>query len=199
MRKVVLALCVVFASLALPSIALGQVQGRDSVVGGGSVDADASTALSFDVRSGPLGENPTGEVSFRLEPGGPVLTSNSVDCLAVNGSTATFAGTWRPNPYGMTHYGITVVDAGPAASTPDLLGMVSTTNAPVGCAGHGGVNLPLITGGVVVTDAQPLPTSNDQCKNGGWRNYGGVFKNQGDCVSFVATGGKNPRTGSKKP
>jgi hypothetical protein len=35
-----------------------------------------------------------------------------------------------------------------------------------------------------------LPTSTSQCKNGGWQNFG-VFKNQGDCVSFVATGGKN--------
>jgi hypothetical protein len=34
-------------------------------------------------------------------------------------------------------------------------------------------------------------TDKTQCKNGGWQNYG-VFKNQGDCVSFVATGGKNP-------
>jgi hypothetical protein len=38
------------------------------------------------------------------------------------------------------------------------------------------------------------PTSKDQCKNGGWRNYPG-FKNQGDCVSFVATGGKTPPGG----
>ena len=36
-----------------------------------------------------------------------------------------------------------------------------------------------------------VPTSNDQCKDGGWKNYP-QFKNQGDCVSFVATGGKNP-------
>jgi hypothetical protein len=42
----------------------------------------------------------------------------------------------------------------------------------------------------------PLPTSNDQCKNGGWQNFGTTFKNQGDCVSFVATGGKNPPSGS---
>jgi hypothetical protein len=35
-----------------------------------------------------------------------------------------------------------------------------------------------------------LPTSKDQCKHGGWKAYG-VFKNQGDCVSFVATGGKS--------
>jgi hypothetical protein len=36
-----------------------------------------------------------------------------------------------------------------------------------------------------------LPTSRDQCKDGGWKNFGTTFKNQGDCVSFVATGGKN--------
>jgi hypothetical protein len=35
------------------------------------------------------------------------------------------------------------------------------------------------------------PTTTADCKNGGWKTYG-VFKNQGDCVSFVATGGKNP-------
>jgi hypothetical protein len=36
-----------------------------------------------------------------------------------------------------------------------------------------------------------VPTSTGECKNGGWRSFG-VFKNLGDCVSFVATGGKNP-------
>lgn len=36
-----------------------------------------------------------------------------------------------------------------------------------------------------------MPTSKDQCKKGGWQAFGGVFKNQGDCVSFVATGGRN--------
>ena len=35
------------------------------------------------------------------------------------------------------------------------------------------------------------PNSQDQCKNGGWRSYG-IFKNQGDCLGFVASGGKNP-------
>jgi hypothetical protein len=40
----------------------------------------------------------------------------------------------------------------------------------------------------------PLPTSTAQCMNGGWKTYG-VFKNQGDCVSFVASGGKNPPSG----
>jgi hypothetical protein len=35
-----------------------------------------------------------------------------------------------------------------------------------------------------------VPTDKTQCKKGGWQTFG-VFKNQGDCVSFVATGGKN--------
>ena len=39
-----------------------------------------------------------------------------------------------------------------------------------------------------------LPTTKAQCKKGGWRDFE-IFKNQGDCVSFVATGGKNPPSG----
>jgi hypothetical protein len=39
-----------------------------------------------------------------------------------------------------------------------------------------------------------LPNDKDDCKDGGWESFG-VFKNQGDCVSFVATGGKNPPGG----
>lgn len=35
---------------------------------------------------------------------------------------------------------------------------------------------------------QKLPTLKDQCKNNGWKNFGSMFKNQGDCVSFVETG-----------
>ena len=35
-----------------------------------------------------------------------------------------------------------------------------------------------------------LPRSKEECKDGGWRSFG-VFKNQGDCVSFVTTGGRN--------
>jgi Tol biopolymer transport system component len=38
----------------------------------------------------------------------------------------------------------------------------------------------------------------DQCKNGGWRNFTGnpgPFRNQGDCVSFFARGGRNQLSG----
>lgn len=36
-----------------------------------------------------------------------------------------------------------------------------------------------------------MPTTKDECKKGGWQDFDGVFKNQGDCVSFVATAGRN--------
>jgi len=35
------------------------------------------------------------------------------------------------------------------------------------------------------------PATADQCKNNGWKSYGRLFANQGDCVSFVATNGRN--------
>jgi len=49
---------------------------------------------------------------------------------------------------------------------------------------------------VNVTDVpNPVPTSAKQCKGGGWQHQtdtaGTPFKNQGDCVSFVATQGAN--------
>ena len=41
----------------------------------------------------------------------------------------------------------------------------------------------------------PVPDSKDDCKQDGWRthtdHFGTPFKNQGDCVSYVATDGKN--------
>jgi hypothetical protein len=45
-------------------------------------------------------------------------------------------------------------------------------------------------GDLVVRDAPALPTSKDQCKNGGWRDFGDTFKNQGQCVAFVERGPK---------
>jgi hypothetical protein len=45
------------------------------------------------------------------------------------------------------------------------------------------------TGDLTVIDSSPLPTSRNQCNNGGWRNYPG-FKNQGQCIAFVERGSK---------
>ena len=47
----------------------------------------------------------------------------------------------------------------------------------------------------------PMPGyTKDQCKDDGWMNFKNpdgspMFKNQGDCVSFFATGGQNQGAG----
>jgi hypothetical protein len=45
----------------------------------------------------------------------------------------------------------------------------------------------LTNGRATVFDAPLLPTSKDQCKNGGWRDFS-QFKAQGDLLNFVANG-----------
>jgi hypothetical protein len=49
--------------------------------------------------------------------------------------------------------------------------------------------------GVLDSPPNGSPTTAAQCKKDGWMSYG-LFKNQGDCVSFVATGGRNAPAGS---
>lgn len=44
----------------------------------------------------------------------------------------------------------------------------------------------------------PKPTVKEQCFDDGWKKFRG-FKNQGDCVSFVATKGKNPPAKAPPP
>jgi hypothetical protein len=44
-----------------------------------------------------------------------------------------------------------------------------------------------------------VPPTADNCKKDGWGQFtdsnGRSFKNQGDCVSFIETGGTNPAGG----
>lgn len=42
----------------------------------------------------------------------------------------------------------------------------------------------------LTTREQIFPATKDECNKGGWERFG-IFRNQGDCVSYVATGGSN--------
>ena len=46
-------------------------------------------------------------------------------------------------------------------------------------------------------DSQELPVTKEDCENDGWTRFDGTatFKNQGDCVSYVATGAKQTPAG----
>jgi hypothetical protein len=185
-RSLLVALIALSATLA--SAASAQVPTQDSVIGSGVVrteGSDATFSFEIDARSGPSGENPTGNVIFRSTADGSTFFSGSVTCLAVN---ANF-GILSVNTSQFGAIGMEVTDQ----AAGDLIRAIPTLTgscAPIGAA----VSFDVISGDVVVTDAKALPTSRDQCKNGGWKSFG-VFKNQGDCVSFVATRGKNSPAG----
>jgi hypothetical protein len=73
-------------------------------------------------------------------------------------------------------------------------GAVLTFRAEGNCAGA----LDFAAGAATLqlTEAPRTPTTKNDCKNGGWKTFTTLaFKNQGDCVSFVATEGRNQPAG----
>jgi hypothetical protein len=99
--------------------------------------------------------------------------------LQINGSTPSWGAYNAAHTYSTTLTGVS-----------GNLSLLIWDGYPTGqVAGWYGDN-----GGALSVDvyklAPPRPTSADQCKKDGWQAYG-IFKNQGDCVSFVATNGKN--------
>jgi hypothetical protein len=160
--------------------------------------------LTADAQSGPGGESPAGTMRWDERfVGGFSHSDTNVTCLSVTGNTAVvgvtgirritnivgsidvvIAGLIRIVDGGTPGSGLDTIeldiDQGlPTPPTPPLPGPTDCSAFPAG--------LPTDTaddGNLVVHDAQALPTSKAQCRNGGWRTYG-VFKSQGDCVSFV--------------
>jgi hypothetical protein len=152
--------------------------------------------IHVDAHSGPSGENPGGFASFgstvQIQVMGHTgnvdfVVSGPVTCLNVTGNAAvikinaTFAidggGGFFAEPVE-----IDLVDNGGSGS--DLFS-AQGTSAPADCSGVSGGS-PL-DGRAVVFDAKPLPSTREQCKNGGWHNYP-QFKNQGQCIAFVNHG-----------
>jgi hypothetical protein len=176
----------------IPAGATAQTPSQDFVIGTARFgDPQFGVTGSIEAHSGPNGENATGTATFGARQtffGGPVT------CLTVTGNRAVIGGDSAfVAPAG---YFFVVVDNS-ATGEPDLFGMLfpPPAEAPTTCPSD--LDVPLqatASGDLIVHDAQPFPTSKDQCKNGGWGNFPG-FKNQGDCVSSVATKGKKPPSG----
>jgi hypothetical protein len=175
-RRTLFVSAVIGAVLALPGVAGAQTPTHDSVtLTGGPGQANFFSAITISATSGPSGENPTGRVSFtalgRVNIGGPVT------CLAVRGNSATI--NIQDPSFGI--FTVQVVDNQPDSFDALLVvGRAATDCSPVAPTTVGG---PLSIGDILVVDAPPLPTSKQQCKHGGWAQYG--FKNQGQCIKFV--------------
>lgn len=176
----------------------------------GQIFCAQMVSITVDVESGPVGENPTGTVDLRslgTSPGSSVITRSEATCLSVSGRVAIIglAGTGLQNPSLFFVAGLVrVVDAGGLDSGADTFEFAYQRGpaggpplpGPTNCSTFPGTfprdpfffpDFTNETGDVVVTDVQPFPTSKDQCRNGGWRNFP-QFKNQGQCVAFVNHG-----------
>jgi hypothetical protein len=172
------------ACCASPGMASAQAPAQDSVVlTSGPAQAGSYLGIEINATSGPSGENPTGQIRANafglIQLGGPVF------CLAVSGNTATINFEDRIGGFGILT--VQVVDGQPDTFDAVPAGRAPTDCSPLPPSGLGG---PVIGGDITVVDAPAVPTLKDQCTNGGWRNYGATFKNQGQCVAFVQRGPK---------
>lgn len=90
-------------------------------------------------------------------------------------------------------YGQTYAQAVAVASSHTLTGISLVVDGGWQVAGN--VQTVLVDNTVIGSDIYTFePSSKEACKGGGWKNFTfapGPFKNQGDCVSYFATGGKN--------
>jgi hypothetical protein len=175
-----------WAAIQAPA-AVAQVPRQDSVIGSGFLAfgvGEGPCQLEVVAQSGPNGENPSGNTLCTPFPGPP---GSVVTCLNVQGNVALMTVVRLDNG---SVGSFRITDNGPG-----VLDVVEGNFGP-GCPAPQAFyfNLQLVSGDFVVVDAPPLPTTKEECKHGGWKSFG-VFKNQGDCVSFVATGGKNPPAG----
>ena len=169
-------------ALTVPTAARAQAPAGDSVTGTGT--AAFFGPFTIDAHSGPSGENPTGRASFDTEE---VSFEGPVSCLRVSGNVGRFNVS-----LGRITVWFEVTDNA-GSGLPDTIAGSVTLSDPADCSP---LTMPartgaVLTGDIMVVDAPPLPTSKEQCKDGGWRAFA-TFKNQGDCVSFLATHGRKP-------
>jgi hypothetical protein len=113
-----------------------------------------------------------------------VVTTTGLFFLGCNNVTPTI------NADGTATY--TFTPATLAAGIPFPTGTIQAISILIDVQGTADVSDITVNGVLQV----PSGEAKDVCKDGGWRTFTNPsFKNQGDCVSFFATGGKNPPSG----
>jgi hypothetical protein len=117
-----------------------------------------------------------------------VVTTDGLFFLGCNNVTPTI------NSDGTATYTFTAATiAAAGGQVPFPTGTIQSIDILIDVEGTADVTNITVNGQVQVPTPQTLT---DQCKKGGWQTFTSpVFKNQGDCVSFFATGGKNAGNG----
>ena len=198
--KLILVMAVVGTALALPSVSSAAPPPppppqQDSVTGHARfLDSPCTNkfncgeVVGIDAHSGPSGESPSGGIGVTIlvspvpgviEPG-PSF-GFQVTCLNVQGNRATIGAS---GDFESTL--ISVEDNGGAGL--DRFSSTFVVTAPTQCPAPParGTGQVVADGHFAVHDAQPLPTTRDQCMNGSWKQIG--FANQGLCLAFVERG-----------
>jgi hypothetical protein len=117
-----------------------------------------------------------------------VVTTTGLFFLGCNNVTPTV------NADGTVTYTFTAATIAAAGNqVPFPTGTIEAISILIDIEGTANVTDITVNGELQVPTTQ---AAKDQCKNGGWQNFTSpAFKNQGDCVSFFATGEKNPSNG----
>jgi hypothetical protein len=182
--KLILTAAVIGTVLALPSVSTAAppsplpTQDSVSLTEAPAVFAGGTTIEELSATSGPNGEDPTGEIRFNFLQ--QIFDSGPVTCLAVSGNTAIFN-------FGSEFLGGVIVTVQVVDDSPDTFSILALGRSTIDCSPSSPTTIALLTSGdITVVDAQPLPTTTDQCRNGGWERFG--FRNQGQCIAFVERG-----------
>jgi hypothetical protein len=175
----------VFASSASAAAPL------DTVTVTGSAQASYSN-IDINAQSGTSGQSPSGTASFTVL--GAINVSGPVTCLSVTGpdqgggtvgSPTTSVLNFQDPSFGVV--AVQVVDNGgngaDVISTTPIPGRAPTDCSPFS-AGLQLLTSTLTNGRGLVFDAPLVPTSKDQCRHDGWRNYP-QFESQRQCIRFV--------------
>jgi hypothetical protein len=108
-----------------------------------------------------------------------------------------FLGCNNVTPVGNTYTFTAATLAAAGQQVPTPTGQIQAIDVLIDVQGTADLSNITVNGQLQVPAPAAIgPTTKDQCKDGGWKTFTSpAFKNQGDCVSFVATKGKNPPNG----
>jgi len=203
----VVALRPVAAQAATPSSLMGETLTSHAVAGsrltGTCPDDRSGTNGSFNfsvsgTASGPFLGIFTESGSFTTSPSGHLHDFSSAFTVKNSAGTVTVTGTKSLRPEGATSSANCF--SGPGGGTEVEASVDTSYSAAIPGVGQdigvAAVRIETILGSgrhpvffaekFSSTNVGGPPPGKAQCKHGGWKNFGGLFKNQGQCVSFVA-------------